>query len=147
VDFAFHALAIDEKRKPFEPTLWRKQSESPPSQVLEQVWFPGVHSDVGGGYPRHGLSDGALLWMADRAIHAGLALDRSRLKAGNANDALHNSLTWGYRMLGDGTRSPGAKLPESNESVHVSATARQRYSPAQLRNFLQRSPPPAVSKP
>ena len=56
VDGAFHALAIDEKRKAFVPTLWAQQPHAG-NQVLEQVWFSGVHSDVGGGYAASGLSD------------------------------------------------------------------------------------------
>ena len=59
-------MSIDENRHVFKPTLW---NETPPregadprsaGQVLRQVWFPGVHADVGGGYPARGLSDVAL---------------------------------------------------------------------------------------
>ena len=59
------ALAIDERRGNFQPAIWVK-SHNDPDQILEQVWFPGVHSNVGGGYLQHGLSDAALLWMASR---------------------------------------------------------------------------------
>lgn len=47
VDAAFQALAIDEKRAPFRPTVWKQQANAV-GQRLEQVWFAGVHSDVGG---------------------------------------------------------------------------------------------------
>ena len=40
--------------------------------MLEQVWFPGVHSDVGGGYPASGLADAAFLWMVGKAKDCGL---------------------------------------------------------------------------
>ena len=50
IDCARHALAVDEKRGDFEPTIWKRR----PSLDLEQVWFPGVHTDVGGGYVRPG---------------------------------------------------------------------------------------------
>lgn len=73
IDAAYHALAIDEKRGPFEPTLWRIQHDPAVKQEVEQVWFSGVHSDVGGGYEEHGLSDIALLWMVERARRHGLA--------------------------------------------------------------------------
>jgi uncharacterized protein (DUF2235 family) len=63
------ALAIDERRAPFTPTLWYQKPK--PDQTVEQVWFAGVHSDVGGGYPRAGLSDIALEWMLDRAMRVG----------------------------------------------------------------------------
>ncbi|MFE2972398.1 DUF2235 domain-containing protein [Streptomyces sp. NPDC059340] len=70
--FAYHALAMDEPRGPFSPTLW--EEVAPPAdvrqlQTLEQVWFPGSHMDVGGGHRETGLSDGALQWMIERAEH------------------------------------------------------------------------------
>lgn len=73
VKFACHALAIDERRAPFEPTLWAFQPK--PGQVIEQAWFPGVHSNVGGGYEDHSLSDHALEWIISKAQEAGLAVD------------------------------------------------------------------------
>ena len=67
VEHAFHALAIDEKRGPFAPTLWQKpKDEALTQKVVEQVWFPGVHSNVGGSYPDAGLSDLALEWLMGR---------------------------------------------------------------------------------
>lgn len=65
VEVALHAVAIDERRKNFAPTLWN-EDKKPSNRVLEQVYFPGVHSNVGGGYPDQGLSDGALAWMIER---------------------------------------------------------------------------------
>ena len=67
---AFHALAIDERRKEFAPTLWT--SNPAPGQTLEQVWFTGVHSDVGGGYTNSGLSEITLNWMLQHALDAGI---------------------------------------------------------------------------
>lgn len=72
VDAAFHALAIDEKRRAFKPTSWSKRDEVR-GQRIEQVWFPGVHSDVGGGYREGELADVSLRWMASRAEENGLA--------------------------------------------------------------------------
>jgi len=58
------ALALDEERTDFTPTLWNQR------EGVTQVLFPGAHADVGGGYPmtggESGLSDGALLWMQTR---------------------------------------------------------------------------------
>jgi len=72
---AFHAISIDEKRGPFAPTLWQS-TEPNEGQVVEQVWFPGVHSNVGGGYPDTGLSDLALDWMIKRVrAHTPLEFD------------------------------------------------------------------------
>jgi uncharacterized protein (DUF2235 family) len=69
---AYHALAIDEQRRPFKPTLWNQQNDAPSDQVLQQVWFPGVHSDIGGGYKEHALSDVSLIWMVACAESCGL---------------------------------------------------------------------------
>ena len=81
VDAAYHALSIDEKRQPFRPTEWKVQS-STTKQHVEQVWFAGVHCDVGGGYREHGLSDIAFLWMVSKAQANGLAIDEAALAAG-----------------------------------------------------------------
>lgn len=71
VQNARHALAIDEMRQSFTPTLWTNVDEDP---RVKQLWFPGVHADVGGGYGRCGLSDGALAWMMDEVESRDLAL-------------------------------------------------------------------------
>jgi uncharacterized protein (DUF2235 family) len=75
---AYQALAIDEKRAEFPPTLWT--SAPAPGQSLEQVWFCGVHSDVGGGEPDDlpgttALSDITLSWMMSKASALGLQID------------------------------------------------------------------------
>lgn len=66
----FHAVALDERRNDFVPTLWD------PARNVTQVLFPGAHCDVGGGYPminnESGLSDGALKWMIDQLTGAGV---------------------------------------------------------------------------
>jgi uncharacterized protein (DUF2235 family) len=70
---AYHALAIDERRGEFPATLWTSQA---PGQTLEQVWFCGVHSDVGGSYPDDpdgtALADLTLGWMMSKASALGL---------------------------------------------------------------------------
>lgn len=73
VENAHHAISIDEKRVFFRPTLWRKQDkESVHQQVLEQVWFNGVHSDVGGGYSEGELCHISLDYIINRAMRNGL---------------------------------------------------------------------------
>ena len=66
----FHAVALDEQRDDFEPTLW----DSAPN--VKQVLFPGADCDVGGGYPmagnESGLSDGGLKWMMDQLTEVGV---------------------------------------------------------------------------
>ena len=49
VDYAFHALALDEYRTAFTPTMW-ELGEDNKNTTLRQVWFPGNHGDVGGGW-------------------------------------------------------------------------------------------------
>ena len=78
---AFHALSIDEQRAAFAPTLWTQDAAGSAQQRLEQVWFAGVHSEVGGGSASPALSDIALMWMIDRAQQCGLVLDLSRLES------------------------------------------------------------------
>jgi hypothetical protein len=71
VRYAYQALAIDEERPPYAPTLWTGDPPPPGEQTLEQVWFPGVHSEVGGGTDDSALSDIPLLWLAGKAEAAG----------------------------------------------------------------------------
>jgi len=65
IQFGLHAMAIDEWRYSFSPTAWVTDTEQDRPGV-EQVWFAGAHSNVGGGYKRAGLSDLALIWMIAR---------------------------------------------------------------------------------
>lgn len=152
VQNAYQALAIDERRRPFLPAIW-KQNPQAVDQVLEQVWFAGVHCDVGGGYPDTGLSDLALLWMVARARSCGLAFEPGALAAvddqgagdaatGTAPDPLgplHDSCTGLYRVLPPGPRPIGAE-PTGNESLASSAVDRAAqdptYAPAPLMRAL-----------
>lgn len=70
--YACQALAIDDERKTFHPKVWNESQRKPGS--VEQVWFAGAHSNVGGGYPRSGLSNVALQWMMTKARAKGLVL-------------------------------------------------------------------------
>jgi uncharacterized protein (DUF2235 family) len=78
VKHGYHALAIDEKRGQFPATLWEGPLAA--GQTVEQVWFTGAHSDVGGGEPSDGpgttaLSDITFSWMMGKAIALGLKFD------------------------------------------------------------------------
>jgi uncharacterized protein (DUF2235 family) len=107
IEHGRHAIAIDERRAFFRTNLWRPRG-TPPSgpRDLRQVWFPGVHSDVGGGYPeaQSALSKVALEWMLKEATAAGLLVEpaKAALMLGRAGgpyvppdpDApMHESLT------------------------------------------------------
>ena len=128
VDAAFHAIAIDERRKSFEPTLW--QPTTAPGQWVEQVWFAGVHSDVGGGYAddQRGLADIALVWMGERAAACGLGLtdgwsDPPRV-APRADGRLHDSRAGFFGLLPALVRQLGVEDPD-HEYAASSAIERQ----------------------
>jgi hypothetical protein len=65
---AFQALAIDEHRGPFRASLWEEPKPPIANQIVEQVWFPGAHASIGGGYLNSSISDLALRWMMKRAM-------------------------------------------------------------------------------
>jgi len=81
VPYGRHALSIDENRAMFFPELWDEAESDRISGRIKQVWFPGVHSDVGGGYAERELADLTLNWMIDEAtaIPNPLIVDRSKL--------------------------------------------------------------------
>jgi uncharacterized protein (DUF2235 family)/membrane protease YdiL (CAAX protease family) len=109
------AISIDERRRMFRLNHWRDPQYYHPDgdesrkvpQDVRQVWFAGVHSDVGGGYPDDdsGLSRYPLLWMATQAGAAGLDLDPAVLppQPGSppaaAVPTLHKSLTGPWWLL------------------------------------------------
>ena len=87
-----HAMALNENRHEFVPTLWTGQAL--PGTLIEQVWFAGVHADVGGGYKHRDLADIPLVWMAKKAEADGLELDWTCLPspaALNTNTPVHDS--------------------------------------------------------
>lgn len=147
---AFHALAIDEHRAPFEPTLWAYVPKPP--QVVRQVWFCGAHSDVGGGYPAHALSDIALKWMIAAARDARLAFDQAASAAYPAEPdprgKLHNSKVGLYRLTPGIRRRIGG---DPTQSVHESVLERwdsdPGYRPPNLRRYLAESGDPRGNEP
>lgn len=113
---AYHACAIDEKRWPFRPTRMQltegRKIEAAQANAsgaktekfnYEEAWFPGVHSDVGGGYEQSALSDCALRWMVEKAVRHGLGVNdfsaiKSRPFAPNPLAPMHDSQTAWYRF-------------------------------------------------
>jgi hypothetical protein len=71
VERACHALALDDERQTFHPVLWDESTETDPERI-QQVWFTGAHSNVGGGYPKDELAFVSLEWMKRHAESAGL---------------------------------------------------------------------------
>ena len=85
VERACHAIAIDDERSTFHPVLWNEGGTAD-SRRIKQVWFPGMHSDVGGGYPDDDLARISLCWMIgevnfDPGRGEGLRFDQDRLRA------------------------------------------------------------------
>jgi hypothetical protein len=95
VQHARHALAIDDERLTFHPTLWDELTdEQTDNQVtMKQVWFCGMHTDVGGGYPEQNLSDIPLIWMMTEAKEHGLRIypKHKVMLAPDADGVMHDS--------------------------------------------------------
>jgi uncharacterized protein (DUF2235 family) len=148
VDNAFHALAIDERRAPFTPTKWDQQPHAH-RQRLEQVWFAGVHSNVGGGYEDPGLSDVALLWMTDAASQCGLTVDEDYFRTQVHADPLgelRDSRTGFYRLFREYVRPvSNAGVAPAHETIHPTVQKRLArdplYRPPNLRRELNSSQP------
>ncbi len=103
IKYGFQAIAIDEKRRPFKVILWDETSKIKDRRI-EQVWFSGVHSEVGGGCSKNdcSLSDITFAWMMDKASGCGLKL-RNNWRAGLSKDPgseMHDSCTWPWIILG-----------------------------------------------
>lgn len=154
---AFQALAVDERRATFEPAIWDTR-RAEPRQEVEQVWFVGAHSNVGGGYPDATLSEQAFLWMTDKA-RALIAFDEEylvrqarRLRDDEAaGDAIESSKGW-WRLVGRKVREIGG---DPSEALHPSVLVRMGiagpfaageeppfaphpYDPVNVRDYLAR---------
>ncbi len=76
VEVGRHAVAIDEARRTFAPVMWDERLET--KDRIRQVWFSGVHSNVGGGYPKRQMAMIPLNWMIEEAIPHGLLIDDAK---------------------------------------------------------------------
>ncbi len=163
VGYAKHAISIDEDRKDFARVPWGRKDEKLKSRDargnlwFEQVWFPGVHADLGGGYPENEsrLSDGALRWMLDRAtaIPDGIAYDASVLMPfPRSNGMQHDEVKAGFglatRLFGRSWVKQLRELPGPEAVMHRSVYERfdlpevllydrmGPYRPETLRNHI-----------
>lgn len=88
---ARQALSLDDERPTFRPVLWNeigKDGKPLGSKRVQQIWFAGVHANVGGGYPDDGLAYVALEWMMEEARQAGLRyVQGAQEEAANRADA------------------------------------------------------------
>ena len=161
---AFQALAIDENRRKFAPTLWTESnplSMGPPQikrplSSVEQRWFVGAHANVGGGYPSDGLPQVPLRWLAGKAESLGLAL-RDEIDVGDEAqtalvvDSYGSFLDGGYKLVSGRYHRPiGAAPVQSdnywvatiNETIDASVFKRWQndptYRPLGLTNWASR---------
>lgn len=186
VENAHQALAIDEKRSLFKPSIWfdkniqrgssakslesdqkffRRNSSffasgpmeevedptpaSRPDQTVEQVWFRGCHSDIGGSTTPPGLSVLTFEWIAARAEALGLQIDRTKIMPTydlKAKPVVHESLTGVKKYLGKYVR-PIKETSSDTESVDQSvldlvAESPESYRPDNLLKDLAKNPPP-----
>jgi uncharacterized protein (DUF2235 family) len=129
---AFHALAIDEHREPFAPTLWTKTTpkhgETYPSRTLDKVeqrWFVGAHANVGGGYENDLLAQIPLDWLIKKAIQHGLVFNDNVVIDGDENscpirDSLAEMLHGIYEVLILGRhyyRTIGAEPVDTDDAI------------------------------
>ena len=132
VDRACHALALDDERQTFHPILWEGRNEAGVvDERLEQVWFAGVHTNVGGGYPKQGMSLVTLDWMMGQARAAGLRFSRidSALyhERRNVHDMLYDSrrgLSFLYRYSPRNLSALSEQYRTAPPHVHVSVLDR-----------------------
>jgi uncharacterized protein (DUF2235 family) len=153
IDYGFHALAIDEHRRAFSPTLWtvryadRLDRNAPPQRTLESVeqrWFVGAHANVGGGYDSDLLPQIPLRWLMKKASLHGLAfrndvdLDGDELKA-PVSDSYREFLYGAYRLFSSPYYRPIGEPPTPvedgtnsnvNETIDASVFARWNGDPS-----------------
>jgi uncharacterized protein (DUF2235 family) len=162
---AYHAMAIDEHRKAFAPTLWVKNTPKvgdtfPPRDLdhVEQRWFAGAHANVGGGYVNDLIAQIPLEWLMKKAIAHGLVFRDTVVIDGDENTCpIHDSLkemahgiyemlTLGhkyYRPIGAEPVDTGDAIETTiNETIDATVFARWRadatYRPQNLVDWATR---------
>jgi len=133
VDYAYHALAVDERRKDYAVALGTRAK--PENLGVEQRWFVGAHANVGGGYdkdPADTLPNPPLRWIQDKAETAGLRLVNKAAVGpddhlAEVNDSFAEFMFGLYRRFKDPVDRPfGAGV---NEAIDASVWNRWRYDP------------------
>jgi len=127
VSKGFHAVALDERRNDFTPTLW----DGAPN--VTQVLFPGAHADIGGGYPmangESGLSDGALLWMIEQLAGTGVLFSKAQTYPVTPNPAGTAHKPWVHLPWTLPGVSLGARSFSESIAEHPSIAARITAGP------------------
>ena len=137
---ACHALAIDDERHTFHPLLWDERGEPGNAtsgrlddERISQVWFAGMHSDVGGSYPDDGMAHTPLVWMAREAQKQGLMFLQPLLEPPDPLPEL-----WQYR------RSRSAPIHDSRQGLG----GYYRYNPRHMKRLcLDADPDVRVDRP
>lgn len=153
VENAFQALGLDEHRAAFSPALWEKRKDNTTTN-LKQVWFPGVHSNIGGGYDDQEIANITLSWMMSR-LEPFLDFRSDYLISAHEQNVdyyrslrekprpwsfgeIYNSMIGVYRLGGRTIRTPGdyfrtdpnngrpttKRLTNTNEYIHASVRTR-----------------------
>ena len=147
VRIARHALALDEHRVDFKPTIWAPKE----NMDMQQVWFAGAHCDIGGSYKPDKddacLSNVALDWMIKEAEKVGLSIE-NHLKQRSAQHALknpfarlHKSRNFFYELK----RKYNRLIEEDNGQALIHKSVKQRYEqnkryrPTNLKRYLKKA--------
>ncbi len=146
---ARQALAIDEARWDYRPQVWRAAQ---PDGFLEQRWFPGVHTNIGGGYDPDGIANFAFQWMISEARKTGLEVDREYVRryGPSANGKLGSGSGLGGRIVEflRGKRGKGRRVLRAagGDTLKIDASAFRvmiknlAYRPANLIAELREHP-------
>ena len=142
VKHGYQALAIDETRKMFQPSIWKAPKEG---QKIEQRWFSGVHSDIGGGREDSGLPDEAFVWIMDKAHDLGLGFSSDYVSNWVHRDPLgklHDNGPWDWFDFLNEPRELG-RASEATEDLHESVRTRLEkkspaYAPANVLAYIGR---------
>lgn len=126
-----HAVSINERRRPYRPTLISEEAQTERGEALREAWFAGVHSDVGGTFEDdHDLADISLEWIVDGAVESGLDVDADAYAVyksqpeSNATGTIHD-MGWKWRLMTIGFRRT---ITPDNARIHESALVRERLT-------------------
>ncbi len=115
VKYCYHALALDEARQAFRPTRLRGRHS-------QEVWFRGVHSDVGGGNDNHALNDITLRWMLHKAMASGLPMSPGCVGLSCTRANAEGKISSNFDPLHGRSREP-----KEGDLYHYSVAARARH--------------------
>lgn len=145
VQHARQALAVDEHRVPFLATLWEIPEAKPgdeaeaarrAAQTVEQHWFAGCHSDIGGHHGQHALG-----WMMREARDQGLRFKPNTIPESRPPQVIHDSMSMLFRPMGEAIRpigQPGYTKQQLDGSVVARLSA--DYSPENVSRFMEGRP-------